>query len=785
ASTGLERILAAEPAVTAGLTKQSDQLRSDLAELSVNYRQSAGTETAERAVRAFLTGARTVLLTSGGTLRVLTGKKDSKAERQHNFATEAAELLDICALADLVDLFQHNVRLLRHGLRALDIFDELKRRDRCVDFQDLEQKAWNLLRGELGLEVQYRFDEAIDHLLIDEFQDTNRNQWEILRPFAEEFLAGESARQQHRTVFLVGDGKQSIYGFRGADPSIFLEVAHWIERQAGSPVLSLPTNFRSLPAVVESVGMLMAADPLVGHLPPGEAETARQAVARGEAAGKVFFLPVYQDERDEQDEQYGRSGDQLAAAAAVDIVRHLTSRGVGWLSSSSPLDYGDILVLCRSRSHITQYEQAFRQADIPIVPAGRGLLARSREVRDILHLLRWLTYSRDDTALASVLRSPLCRIDEATLQRALVRVHSGRGEPGDSPPDMVPDTPADSETVATNPGGDSSLWAVLRNQREELGLGVVVACLESWLNWTGFRRCHCLLRDIYRTGQVLERFAAALGEQARYNLLRLLDLALSPELGGFPTVREFANLIQRAAETATEEEATLPDQSGGRVRLVTVHGAKGLEAPVVLLVDADAPMKDDVSRLTLSPDSADSPLVYGVSSSHLKPPGKTMATTSGTGAAVRTAGQWARFQARREETNILYVALTRARDALFVLGAETSRKGERQSYLDWIQAAARKAPSAAAAAAEVAAAAVPESDSPGVPFELEAPAWLTDPDRGVAEPTTRLEPSFGVAGKRETYRVWEPPPKRPALRVEVPSAADEILALDLSGGPAA
>ncbi|MFH1845089.1 MAG: UvrD-helicase domain-containing protein, partial [bacterium] len=130
ASTGLERILAAEPAVTAGLTKQSDQLRSDLAELSVNYRQSAGTETAERAVRAFLIGARTVLLTSGGTLRVLTGKKDSKVERQQNFATEAAELLDICALADLVDLFQHNVRLLRHGLRALDIFDELKRRDR-------------------------------------------------------------------------------------------------------------------------------------------------------------------------------------------------------------------------------------------------------------------------------------------------------------------------------------------------------------------------------------------------------------------------------------------------------------------------------------------------------------------------------------------------------------------------------------------------------------------------------------------------------------------------------
>ncbi|MFH1844914.1 MAG: PD-(D/E)XK nuclease family protein, partial [bacterium] len=141
--------------------------------------------------------------------------------------------------------------------------------------------------------------------------------------------------------------------------------------------------------------------------------------------------------------------------------------------------------------------------------------------------------------------------------------------------------------------------------------------------------------------------------------------------------------------------------------------------------------------------------------------------------------------ARREETNILYVALTRARDALFVLGAETSRKGERQSYLDWIQAAARMAPSAAAAAAGVAAAAVPESDSPGAPFQLEAPAWLADPDRDAAEPITRLEPSSGVAGKRETYRVWEPPPKRPALRVEVPSAADEILALDLSGGPAA
>ena len=751
AGTGLPGILAQEADATPALSRQVDQMRAGLVAACERLRG----DPTERAMVTFLAEVRELLLTKSGTLRKLKGKRDRAADRNQAFAEMAAGLLGILYLADLVELFQHNLRLLRHGLRALDIYDDLKRRDRCVDFQDLERLAWSLLRSEQGLYIQYRLDEAIDHLLIDEFQDTNRNQWEILRPFAEEFLAGESARKVRRTVFLVGDAKQSIYGFRGAEPAIFGEVAAWLERQTGQAVLSLPTNFRSLPAVVNSVGRLMNAEPLASLLSPGEAGSTRQAVARNEGPGQVYLLPVYRPADGESD------GDRLAAAAAVSLVQHLVAEGrSGSAERGSPMGYGDILVLCRNRSHIAVYEQAFRRAGIPILPAGRGMLARSREVRDILAVLRWLTYPGDDTALASVLRSPLFRLSEETLQRALARM-GGAG-------------------TAAAGGTAGSLWQVLQHAPEEFGLDEAVARLKDWRKSVGFKSCPDLLRHIYRTGHVLERFVTALGEQARYNLLRLHDLALSPALGDYPTLRRFAALIERAAETAAEEEATPPEHGTGRLRLMTVHGAKGLQAPVVLLVDADAVIRDENDRLSLVSDQVAGPLVYGVRSQYLNRPG-AVESTAPPGSALEAAGQRARAFLRREEANILYVAMTRAQDALFILGAEAPRKGNKESYLDWLQAAARADAEAGSGSAQT------------TPYSLEPPAWLEEkaqvgPSR--VQPPGDSSAALNAAGALADqlvseppaeYRYWQPPQQSPAFSVGRPSAGDETVAAAVTG----
>ncbi len=735
AADGLDSVAAGETELTGGFRKQTATLREGMrltaADLRAAGAGAAGVGEAgdEEAVVLLLEQLRRLLLTEDAKLRNYNGKKETKAVRQVTFAAAASPLLTILGLAAQLELYRWNVRLLRFGLGALDLYDALKRRDRCIDFQDLERLAWALMRSDLGPYVQYRFDEAIDHLLVDEFQDTNRNQWEILRPFAEEFLAGESVRGIRRTIFLVGDVKQSIYGFRGADPAIFGEVGHWLSRQAETPTLNLPTNFRSLPAVVASVGSLFSREPLASAWPRGVAETTVQDVARDEAPGHVVILPAIHA----ADEELG--ADHLAAATAVDIVRRLTTPADEGEGTRQPYRYGDVLVLCRNRTHIATYEQAFRSARIPIVPAGRGLLAKSREVRDVLALLRWLSYPNDDTALASLLRAPIFRVEEATLQHTLALRNQ-----------------------------DASLWSVLLGASEELGLGEVVALLKDWRDRVGFQSCHDLLRHVYRTGHVLQRYHVALGEQARYNLLRLCDLALSPELGRFPTLRGLAHLIARAADTAAEEEAALPEAGSGRVRLMTVHSAKGLEAPVVLLVDADALVRDDVGRLTLASTQQDGPFLYGVKRQHWESPRLPENAPPLDSGVLGSAATHARREALREETDILYVAMTRARDELYVLGGETVRKGKRQSYLDWLQRAVG----------------ADRKGTDTAPYSLELPPGLQDPDAG----SQTVGAGWEGDGRQHTpaipdpIQVWSPPPQRPSLTLVTPSAKDEVAPRD-------
>jgi ATP-dependent helicase/nuclease subunit A len=767
---GLDRIAAVEAETTAGFRDQVEGLRQgiqnvlaslpgrDLAAAEVHRAAHQRARLSER-VTAALSEIRGLFLTQQGRLRSLRGRRGTQPERQAAFATAASPLLEILALADLLDLFEFNRRLLTYGLWALDIYDDLKRRQRCVDFQDLERLVWLLMRGDQALTVQYRFDHVLDHLLIDEFQDTNRNQWEILRPFAEEFLSGESARPAGRTLFLVGDVKQSIYGFRGAEPAIFGEAAAWLTQQTGREVLTLPSNFRSLPAIVRSVGGLFNCEPLAGILPPGEAEAALQAGVRTEAAGEVIFLPVFASE----DEDLG--ADHLAAGAAVATVRHLLAHARIWKDGEErPVSLSDILILCRSRTHITIYEQAFRAAGIPIRPAGRGLLAKSREVRDVLALLRWLVYPNDDAALATVLRSPLFRVGERKLQQVLSLLAAPGATPSDAAAAAVADGAAADGRATVR---DRSLWSVLRRHAEDLGLVTETELLVDWRRLVGFASCHDLLRAIYRTGHVLDRYAAALTEQARFNLLRLHDLALSPELGRWPTLRRFAEGIQRAADTAAEEEATPPEEGRGRLRLMSIHAAKGLEAPVVLLVDADAPARGDSEVLPLRPGASAGPLLYGLKQRHLDAFRRSVNAASARMGALPGAIAHARCETRREEADILYVAMTRARDRLYVMGARPPRKGDRESFLDWLLAAAlADGEGRSAAAARLSSEISAGSDAS--PYSLQTPLWLERAEIGPG-----LRPEDESEPPQAAYVTWQAPTLGPLVRVVNPSAHDE------------
>ncbi|MCK9997156.1 MAG: UvrD-helicase domain-containing protein, partial [Candidatus Krumholzibacteria bacterium] len=555
-----------------------------------------------------LPAIRKIFLTKADQTRKFTLIRDAEIKAQYNalVVENALPILRILHTSGYLKLYELNRDLLHLGLRVLDIYSELKRRDRVVDFQDLEDMACRLM-GDQGraLSLLYRLDDSIHHILLDEFQDTNFNQWDMLDPFVREFLSG-GAGDRARTLFFVGDMKQSIYGFRGAEPLIFTFARKLLEDR-GQPVLDLPTNFRSLGAVVGGVGCLFNASPLGDSFAPEERESVRQEWARQEGPGVVRVLDPYLGADPEDDPVDGRSGDQLAADAAARLVLHLkesgttTWDGFGDDLVERPLRWADFLVLTRSRTEISLYEKSFRVAGIPIVPPGRGMLTASREVQDILAVLRWLIWPEDDVALAAVLRSPIFRIGQKDFQEVLARRGLFRVRDDGRP---IP------------PRG---LWQTIRKDEDDPITGPAVVLLKNWRKHLGFESGHDLLRRIYREGLVLEKYQLALGDQARYNLMRLFDLALSPEISGTPTVRRLVDFIARAASQGGQEEGTLPRGGAeGRVRFMTIHGAKGLEAPVVLLVDADRATGKESPRVRTDAGASDTPLLFKVNKNYRK-----------------------------------------------------------------------------------------------------------------------------------------------------------------------
>ncbi|PID80095.1 hypothetical protein CSB20_08220, partial [bacterium DOLZORAL124_64_63] len=653
---------------------------------------------------------------------------------------QALGILELCRMRDLLLLYHRNAALLRLLLRLLDIMDELKRRDRVIDFQDLEDLACRLMDDKgRALSLLHRLDDSLHHILLDEFQDTNFNQWDLMRHLVDDFLSGDAGDGTRKSVFVVGDVKQSIYGFRAAEPALFGQVERQL-RHMGGLTLSLPTNFRSLRAVVDSVGCVFNQPPLAGHYTPEQRESARQEVFRTQPRGQARALPLFEELPADE-----RSADQLAASAAARLIQGLVQGGAlvhgmeNGVPTTRPLNYGDVRVLCRTRTHIATYEKVFRRFGIPLTPAGRGMLAASREVQDILALLRWLAYPADEVALCTVLRSPIFRLSEARLQEMLAarglrrRTAEGRYLP------------------------PRNLWDTLRSDQDP-----VTDLLRGWRARVGQEDAHALLRRIFQEGFVLERYEAALGAQARQNLLRLFDLSLAPEVAATPTIRQLVDAIERAARRGTEEEADTPASGEeGRVLFMTIHGAKGLQAPVVLLADAASlpRRRDDVLRTNQEPDS---PLLFMADKSAIEGYDLKFGPELPEH-PIRQAGARAAAQADAESANLLYVAMTRAEERLYLLGGSKTPNRIEGSMLQQVRDAAQ---------------------AEGCPFlELEDPPEVSRPPL----PPEAPEPASSAAGPTAATVTmpawWRVPTMGQRYRLEAPSeTGGQSLATPTAGG---
>ena len=542
------------------------------------------------------------------------------------------------------------------GACLLQHYQRIKLEQRLLDFTDLEWKTYSLLnQNEASLWIQYKLDERIDHLLIDEFQDTNPTQWHMVLPLLQELT---HSADRHRGVFLVGDAKQSIYRFRRAEPRLFGNASDWLQQHLDAIRYPLNKSWRSAPAIMQFVNQLFSEGKLHQQLH----EFSPHETHQQQLWGEVTLLPLCQEQTEQNDDnstalrnpleaprpetlalRYQQEGQQIAAE-----IRRLFEQQtlIGHADEARPLRYNDIIILLRKRTHIQHYERALRQAGIPYLGADKGTLLESLEVNDMITLLQWLTTPFDNLALAGILRSPLFSASNDELMQL-----AGKGSWFDRLQQLAPDLP------------------------EGTPLHRAALLLNRWRQWVGHIPVHDLLDRIYSEANVLARYSTAfpahLVTRVVSNLTRFLELALEMDSGRYPSLMRFMTWLDELQQQSNEA----PDEPAGigehdRVRLMTIHAAKGLEAPVVFIADAALADKSNsaYSPIVNWPADAQRPSTF-----LLHTPQKTRDAFS--------ASELERIQddARRENMNLLYVAVTRSKQLLYISGS----KGTRQPNIGW------------------------------------------------------------------------------------------------------
>lgn len=534
-------------------------------------------------------------------------------------------------------------------------YEDEKRRHALLDFDDLIEKLGDLFDdAAIAPWVQYKLDAGIDHILVDESQDTNARQWRVVKALAVEFFTGDGAVERPRSIFAVGDQKQSIYSFQGAQPVLFGQTGLDMARRArasGKPFARVPlhTSFRTLRTILDAVDKVTAREDIRAALLSQE-QVLHQA-ARVQEGGSVTLWPPVQEEKSARDnDQWPREPVEAEQSAARQVALRIARQIRSWIETGRVLGQrgravsaDDVLILVQKRGPFFQdIIRALRAENLPTPGADRLAVTGHIAVLDLLALIDVLLNPADDLQLAAILRSPLFDLSETELFELAHRRADGQ-----------------------------SLWSALAASP----LAPARDAAERLARWRGQldheRPFEFLAFLLYAEGG-LRRFHARLGYEVDEVLSELLELALAHEQGGQPSLQGFAVEMRRRSVTIKRELA----ESGGGVRVMTVHGAKGLEAPIVILADATA---KPLAQMTGKP-------VYILTD----PPGPLLvhaAARGQHGEATLPIKQAADAALDEEYWRRLYVAMTRAEDELYVTGTlSAATKPETQLEGSWYQA---------------------------------------------------------------------------------------------------
>ncbi len=532
------------------------------------------------------------------------------------------------------EAWQHQQRMARLARCLIAAFAAVKHQHGWVDMNDVERTAQVMLADPiLSGWVQERLDARIRHLLIDEFQDTNPLQWQALHAWLSGYAGsgGGASGQKPPSVFIVGDPKQSIYRFRRAEPQVFIAAQAFVRDGLGGDLLSCDHTRRNATGVIAAVNHVMGAAQA-----QNETSGFRDHTTESKDPGVLLRLPAILP----PDSDGGGGIDPFAWRDSLTEPRHEAeetqrvrecSQAAAWVAEqiAAGTPPNEVLVLARKRDRLSAMQDALRAVHLPCVQPEKADLFDAPEVQDVVALLDVLVSTGHDLSLARALKSPLFGLgDEALVALAALR---------------------------RQPAHAASSWFDLLQISELLAqdgqaLGANFALYKSWVD--AFPP-HDALHAIYQHADVPARFAAAAPAAQRMavlaNLRALLSASLQHDGGRYLTPYAFVRAMKKGGVRA-------PGRVDAQaVRLLTVHGAKGLEARCVLLLDTDTrPQKAETMGVLVDwPGEKTEPVGFVFLASESNPPPSAEAALA--------AEQQAR---QREELNMLYVAMTRAKHCL-------------------------------------------------------------------------------------------------------------------------
>lgn len=635
-------------------------------------------------------------------------------------------------------------RMLKATLSALTLamrldedYEELKRRRSLLDFEDLIARAAQLLAREgVGAWVHYKLDQGIDHILVDEAQDTSPIQWSIIQSLAEDFFTGESARPGTRTIFAVGDEKQSIYSFQGARPERFAEERSQTQKRvirSGQIFNSvrLPLSFRSTADVLSAVDQVFAVPAHAKGLSAEGEPVIHRSNRIGHAGAVDLWDTVIPDQSDLEDDwtaPFDSTPDQAPAAVLAGRIAHHIGELVGRQTiiehgKTKLIEPGDILVLVRKRdAFVNALTRALkRRGNIPVAGADRLRLTSHIAVQDLMALGRFILQPHDDLSLSATLKSPIFNLTEDHIFE-LAALRSEK----------------------------ESVWKHLNDLADagDMFLSAVRDRLQRYRTLASEYTVHDFFARILGADGGRKHFLSRLGSEAGDILDEFLSLALNHEDKALPGLQSFISSLELEAPEIKREQ----DSGRNEVRIMTVHASKGLEAPIVFLVDSGSKafISSHVPRFRfLKLDGHDIPAWV---------PMKSLSNdlTLQDDARLKEA-------AEEEYRRLLYVGMTRAADRLIVCGY----RGKRENDESW-QAMIAQALSADESRCTQATFVGPDGEWTGYRWREaglvrdlpEAERDLTQREAGKALPTALFKPL---------------PPNRPLPRPLSPSGAGVII----------